>query len=85
MSRLNASYESFNAALSPAFLLADSEELRESLRQLAKSTLHLMNQIKEFGSTDGTERLLTEQRHVLRATEAAMRREFGLTANSANL
>jgi hypothetical protein len=86
--QLNLSYESFNAALSPAFLVAGTEDVRKNLRDLATSTLNLMNGAKDLLSigvkdhlrNGGFEGLLSKQRHTLRATEAAMRREMGLEA-----
>jgi hypothetical protein len=77
MSQLKLAYESFDAALSPAFLLAGSEEVRGSLRKLTSATINLIDGIINFGDDEAT-RLLAEQRNALRATEAAMRREIGL-------
>jgi hypothetical protein len=77
-SQLNLSYESFNAALSPAFLMAGSEDVHRNLRELTTSTLNLMNGARDFRGKTDIEGLLAEQRRTLRTTEAAMRREIGL-------
>jgi hypothetical protein len=78
--QLNISYESFNAALSPAFLLADSEDVRASLRMLTTATLKLTEGARTAVSDQHhrIEMLAAEQRKSLRAAESAMRREIGL-------
>lgn len=75
--QLTLSYESFNATLSPAFLLTTSGAVYEGLKDLASSTRDLMEGIA--ASDRATMQLLEDQRRALIAVEAAIKQEIGLS------
>lgn len=79
--QIRAAYAQFRTSLSPAFLMATSSRTRDCIAGLADAVRELLRGAdKASGPDDGHLRpLYHRHRQALRAAEAAMRDEFGLT------
>ncbi|HEY3142981.1 MAG TPA: hypothetical protein VGJ86_17715 [Acidimicrobiales bacterium] len=77
-----AAYEAFMTSLSPAFLMATSNQTRECIATLAASVRTLFEGVTT-APDDGAVRLeplFKAHRKAVKGAEAAMREEFGLVA-----
>jgi hypothetical protein len=84
LDRVHAAYAQFRTSLSPAFLMATASRTRDCMAALADAVRELLRGANQAtGPGDGALRpLYYGHRQALRAAEAAMREEFGLTVEA---